>query len=127
VGKGATGRAWERAGESCAGTWPPCRRSNKSRQRAKDLGGDLRLLPIESGTVARTYPFSRHAGAGGRCAIAVAASAVVTFTTAALRNKHRARVPVWNTRAGKGYSLRVLLLCKRFGNRLRAYGIGEEH
>src|SRR5207244_12278008 len=83
------------------------RRTKRLRQRAKDLGAELRLLrwdqragwlavlpvrrrplarrglPVETGTVARTYPFS--AGTlvlDGGVPFGVAASSPVTFTVA---------------------------------------------
>jgi len=46
--------------------------------------------PVETGTVARTYPFSAGTLVNeGGVPFGVAASAPVTFTTAAPRNKNR--------------------------------------
>jgi hypothetical protein len=126
-------------------------RTRRLRQRVKDLGGELRLLrweqragwlsvvpirrrplprrglPVETGTVARTYPFS--AGTlqlEGGVPFGVAASAPVTFTTAAARNKNRHMCWYGTSGAGKGYSLRVLLSRERFANGLRIYGIDQD-
>jgi hypothetical protein len=90
------------------------RRTKCLRQRVKDLGAEVRLLrweqragwlgvvpqrrpplpwrgfPVETGTVARSYPWS--AGTltlEGGVQFGVAASAPVTFTSAAPRNKNR--------------------------------------
>jgi hypothetical protein len=52
----------------------------------------------------------------------VAASAPVTFSTAAPRNKNRHCCWYGTSGAGKGYSLRVLLSRERFANGLRVYG-----
>jgi hypothetical protein len=127
------------------------RRTKRLRQRAKDLGAELRLLrweqragwmavlpvrrqplsrrglPVETGTVARTYPFS--AGTlqlEGGVPFGTAASTVVTFTTAAARNKNRHMCWYGTSGAGKGYSLRVLLSRERFANGLRIYGIDQD-
>jgi hypothetical protein len=56
----------------------------------------------------------------------VAASAPVTFTTAAPRNKNRHMCWYGTSGAGKGYSLRVLLSRDRFANGLRIYGIDQD-
>ncbi len=56
----------------------------------------------------------------------VAASAPVTFTTAAARNKNRHCCWYRTSGAGKGYSLRVLLSRERFANGLRVYGIDQD-
>jgi len=80
--------------------------------------------PVETGTVARTYPFSAGTLAlEGGVPFGVAASAPVTFTTAAPRNKNRHMCWYGTSGAGKGYSLRVLLSRERFANGLRVYGI----
>jgi type IV secretory pathway VirB4 component len=127
------------------------RRTKRLRQRVKDMGAEVRLLrweqrngwlgvvplrrprsarrglPVETGTVARTYPFS-----AGTLAIesgvpfGVAAAAPVTFTTAAPRNKNRHMYWYGTSGAGKGYSLRVLLSRERFANGLRVYGIDQD-
>lgn len=127
------------------------RRTKRLRQRVKDLGAELRLLrweqragwlsvtpvrrrpmvrrglPVETGTVARTYPFS--AGTlvlEGGVPFGVAASSPVTYTTAAPRNKNRHMCWYGTSGAGKGYSLRVLLSRERFANGLRIYGIDQD-
>jgi hypothetical protein len=127
------------------------RRTRRLRQRVKDLGAEIRLLrweqrdgwlavapirrtpldgrglPLETGTVARTYPFS--AGTlqlEGGVPFGVAASAPVTFTTAHPRNKNHHMCWYGTSGAGKGYSLRVLLSRERFANRLRIYGIDQD-
>jgi hypothetical protein len=56
----------------------------------------------------------------------VAASAPVTFTTAAPRNKNRHMCWYGTSGVGKGYSLRVLLSRERFANGLRIYGIDQD-
>jgi hypothetical protein len=126
-------------------------RTRRLRQRAKDLGAELRLLrweqragwlsvvpirrrplprrglPVETGTVARTYPFSAGTLATeGGVPFGVAASAPVTFTTAAAANKNRHMCWYGTSGAGKGYSLRVLLSRERFANGLRIYGIDQD-
>jgi hypothetical protein len=127
------------------------RRTKRLRQRVKDLGAELRLLrweqragwlavaplrrrplarrglPVETGTVARTYPFSAGTLAiEGGVPFGVAAAAPVTFTTAAPRNKNRHMCWYGTSGAGKGYSLRVLLSRERFANGLRVYGIDQD-
>jgi hypothetical protein len=127
------------------------RRTKRLRQRVKDLGAEVRLLaweqragwlavaplrrtplprrgqPVETGTVARTYPFSAGTLAlEGGVPFGVAASAPVTFTTAAARNKNRHMCWYGTSGAGKGYSLRVLLSRERFANGLRVYGIDQD-
>lgn len=127
------------------------RRSKRLRQRVKDLGAELRLLrweqragwlavtplrrpppprrglPVETGTVARTYPWSAGTLAlEGGVPFGVAAAAPVTFTTAASRNKNRHMCWYGTSGAGKGYSLRVLLSRERFANGLRIYGIDQD-
>ncbi|MCA1647266.1 MAG: hypothetical protein LC797_18025 [Chloroflexi bacterium] len=127
------------------------RRTKRLRQRVKDLGAELRLLrweqrvgwlavlpvrrkplprrglPVETGTVARTYPFSAGTLAiEGEVPFGVAASAPVTFTTAAPRNKNRHMCWFGTSGAGKGYSLRVLFSRERFANGLRIYGIDQD-
>jgi hypothetical protein len=127
------------------------RRTKRLRQRVMDLGAELRLLrweqragwlavaplrrprlthrgqPVETGTVARTYPFSAGTLAiEGGVPFGVAASAPVTFTTAAPRNKNRHCCWYGTSGAGKGYSLRVLLSRERFANGLRVYGIDQD-
>jgi hypothetical protein len=127
------------------------RRTKRLRQRVKDLGAEVQLLrweqragwlavvplrrpppprrgvPVETGTVARTYPWS--AGTlvtPSGVPFGVAASAPVTFTTAAPRNKNRHMCWYGTSGAGKGYSLRVLLSRERFANGLRIYGIDQD-
>jgi hypothetical protein len=127
------------------------RRTKRLRQRVKDLGAEVRLLrweqragwlgvaplrrprriprgqPVETGTVARTYPFSAGTLAiEGGVPFGVAAAAPVTFTTAAPRNKNRHCCWYGTSGAGKGYSLRVLLSRERFANGLRVYGIDQD-
>jgi hypothetical protein len=127
------------------------RRTKRLRQRAKDLGAEVRLLrweqragwlavlparrrplsrrglPVETGTVARTYPFSAGTlTVEGGVPFGVAAAAPVTFTTAAPRNKNRHCCWYGTSGAGKGYSLRVLLSRERFANGLRIYGIDQD-
>jgi hypothetical protein len=127
------------------------RRTKRLRQRVKDLGAEIRLLrweqrtgwlavaplrrprsllrgqPVETGTVARTYPFSAGTLAiEGGVPFGVAAAAPVTFTTAARRNKNRHCCWYGTSGAGKGYSLRVLLSRERFANGLRVYGIDQD-
>jgi hypothetical protein len=127
------------------------RRTKRLRQRVKDLGAEVRLLrweqragwlavlpvrrqplprrglPVETGTVARTYPWSAGTLAiEGGVPFGVAASTVVTFTTAAPRNKNRHMCWYGTSGAGKGYSLRVLLSRERFANGLRIYGIDQD-
>src|SRR5579864_1448656 len=75
----------------------------------------------------RTYPFSAGTPTvEGGVPFRVAASAPVTFTTAALRNKNRHCCWYGTSGAGKGYSLRVLLSRERFANGLRIYGIDQD-
>ncbi|MCA1648370.1 MAG: hypothetical protein LC797_23895 [Chloroflexi bacterium] len=106
------------------------RRTKRLRQRVQDLGAELRLLrweqraswlavlpvrrrplprrglPVETGTVARTYPFSAGTLAiEGGVPFGVAAASPVTFTTAAPRNKNRHMCWYGTSGAGKGYSL----------------------
>jgi hypothetical protein len=127
------------------------RRSKRLRQRVKELGAVVRLLrweqragwlavvplrypppqgrglPVETGTIARTYPWS--AGTlvlEGGVPFGVAASAPVTFTTAAPRNKNRHCCWYGTSGAGKGYSLRVLLSREHFASGLRVYGIDQD-
>ena len=117
------------------------RRTKRMQQRAKDLGAEVGLLrweqragwlavtplrrpplprrgaPVETGTVARTYPFSAGTlTVEGGVPFGVAASASVTFTTAAPRNKNRHCCWYGTSGAGKGCSLRVLLSRERFAN-----------
>lgn len=131
------------------------RRTKRLRQRGKDLGVDLRLLrweqragwaaarpirrqplrgrglAVETGTVARTYPFS----AGtlqllGGVPFGVAASAPCTFTVAQPRQKGRKgwRHMTWHgsTGSGKGYQLRCYLSREHFSNGLRIYVIDQD-
>jgi hypothetical protein len=127
------------------------RRTRRFRQRVKDLGAEVHLLrweqrdgwlavapirrapldrrgiAVETGTVARTYPFS--AGTlqmDGGVPFGVAAATPVTFTTAHARNKNHHMCWYGTSGAGKGYSLRVLLSRERFANRLRVYGIDQD-
>ncbi|MBV9172813.1 MAG: hypothetical protein JOZ81_22315 [Chloroflexi bacterium] len=127
------------------------RRTKRIRQRAKDIGAQLRLLrweqragwlavlpvrrnpldgrgvPVETGTVARTYPFS--AGTlqlQGGVPFGVAAAAPATFTTAHPRAKNRHMCWYGTSGAGKGYSLRILLSREHFANGLRVYGIDQD-
>lgn len=127
------------------------RRSKRLKQRVRDLGAETRLLrweqragwlavvplrrpplprrgfPVETGTVARTYPWSAGTlTVEGGVPFGVAASTVVTFTTAAPRNKNRHMCWYGTSGAGKGYSLRVLLSRERFANGLRIYGIDQD-
>jgi hypothetical protein len=127
------------------------RRTKRLRQRVKDMGAEVRLLrweqragwlavvplrrpslprrghAVETGTVARTYPWSAGTLAvEGGVPFGVAASAPVTFTTAAPRNKNRHMCWYGTSGAGKGYSLRVLLSRERFANGLRVYGIDQD-
>jgi hypothetical protein len=79
--------------------------------------------PVETGTVARTYPFSAGTLAiEGGVPFGAAASTGVTFSTAAPRNKNRHMCWYGTSGAEKGYSLRVLLSRERFANGLRVYG-----
>jgi hypothetical protein len=127
------------------------RRTKPLRQRVKDLGAEVRLLrweqrtgwlgvaplrrprrlhrgqPVETGTVALTYPFSAGTLAiEGGVPFGVAASTGVTCSTAAPRNKNRHMCWDGTSGAGKGYSLRVLLSRQRFANGLRVYGIDPD-
>ena len=127
------------------------RGTKRLRQRVKDLGAEVRLLrweqragwlgvapfrrpplprrgqPVETGTVARTYPFSAGTLAiEGGVPFGVAVAAPVTFTTAAPRYKNRHCCWYGTSGAGKGYSLRVLLSRERFANRLRVYAIDQD-
>lgn len=127
------------------------RRCRRLRQRARDLGATVRLLrweqragwlavvpvrrtplprrglPVETGTVARTYPWSAGTLAvEGGVPFGVASAAPVTFTTAAPHNKNRHMCWYGTSGAGKGYSLRVLLSRERFANGLRIYGIDQD-
>ena len=127
------------------------RRSKRLKQRVMDIGAEVRLLRweqrggwlavtpvrrppragrglrVETGTVARTYPFSAGTLAiDGGVPFGVAASAPVTFTTAAARNKNRHMCWYGTSGAGKGYSLRVLLSRERFANGLRVYGVDQD-
>jgi hypothetical protein len=93
-----------------------------------------RLLPrrghtVETGTVARTYPWS--AGTlvlEGGVPFGVAASSPVTFTVAQPKRAGRKgwRHMCWHgsTGSGKGYQLRVYLSREHFANGLRVYVIG---
>jgi hypothetical protein len=77
--------------------------------------------------VARTYPFSAGTLAiEGGVPFGVAATAPLTFTTAAPRNKNRHMCWYGTSGAGKGYSLRVLLSREFFANGLRIYGIDQD-
>jgi hypothetical protein len=127
------------------------RRTKRLRQRVKGIGAELRVLrweqragwlavaplrrtplsrrglPVETGTVARTYPFSagtlavERRGAVWRCRLRAG-------------DVHHRGVPeqesalCWygTSGAGKGYSLRVLLWRERFANGLRVYGIDQD-
>jgi hypothetical protein len=131
------------------------RRTKRLRQRARDLGAELRLLrweqragwlaslpcrrqplagrgmPVETGTVARTYPFS--AGTlqlEGGVPFGVAASAPVTFSVAQARSVGRKgwRHMCWHgsTGSGKGYQLRVYVSREHFANGLRIYVIDQD-
>jgi hypothetical protein len=127
------------------------RSTKRLRQRVKDLGAEVRLLrweqragwlavvplrrgtlprrgfPVETGTVARTYPWSAGTLAiEGGVPYGVAAASAVTFTTAAPRNKNRHMCWYGTSGAGKGYSLRVLLSREHFANGLRIYGIDQD-
>jgi hypothetical protein len=131
------------------------RRTKRLRQRVKDLGAEARLLrweqragwlavaplrraplprrgqPVETGTVARTYPFS--AGTlvvEGGVPFGVAASAPVTFSVAQPRKAGRKgwRHMCWygNTGSGKSYSCKCYLSREHFANGLRVYGIDQD-
>ncbi|MCA1648378.1 MAG: hypothetical protein LC797_23935 [Chloroflexi bacterium] len=127
------------------------RKTKRLRQRCKDMGAELRLLsweqragwlaakplrrpplpcrglPVETGTVARTYPWwAGTLALEGGVPFGVAAAAPVTFTTAAPRNKNRHMCWYGTSGAGKGYSLRVLLSRERFANGLRIYAIDQD-
>ena len=83
--------------------------------------------PVETGTVARTYPFSAGTlTVEGGVPFGVAAFAPATLTTAAPRNKNRHCCWYGTSGAGKGYSLRVLLSREHFANGLRIYGIDQD-
>jgi len=86
-----------------------------------------RGLAVETGTVARTYPFSAGTLQLERgVPFGVAASAPVTFSTAHPRNKNHHMCWYGTSGAGKEYSLRVLLSRERFANRIRIYGIDQD-
>lgn len=131
------------------------RRTKRLRQRVKDLGAEVRLLrweqrtgwlavaplrrphtpprgqPVETGTVARTYPFSAGTLAiEGGVPFGIAASAPVTFTVAQARRAGRKgwRHMCWHgsTGSGKGYQLRVYLSREHFANGLRVYVIDQD-
>lgn len=131
------------------------RRTKRLQQRCKELGAKPRLLrweqragflaglaachraptgrglPVETGTVARTYPFS--AGTlqlEGGVPFGVSGSAPVTFTTVQQRRVGRKgwRHMVWYGApgSGKGYQLKVYLSREHFANGLRVYGIDQD-
>ena len=88
---------------------------------------ERRGLPIETGTVARTCPFSAGTmTVEGGVPFDVAAAAPVTFTTVHARAKNRHMCWYGTSGAAKGYSLRVLLSRQRFVNGLRVYGIDQD-
>lgn len=127
------------------------RRSRRLRQRARDLGATLRpltweqrdgwlaVLPVrrkpmsrrglmlETGSVARTYPWSAGTLAvEGGVPFGVAASAAVLFTTAHPKAKNKHCAWYGTSGSGKGYSLRVLLSRERFANGLRIYALDQD-
>jgi hypothetical protein len=82
---------------------------------------------VETGTVARTYPWS--AGTlivEGGVPFGVVAAAAVTFSTAGRRNKNRHMCWYGTSGAAKVYSLRVLLSRERFAKGVRIYGIDQD-
>jgi hypothetical protein len=131
------------------------RRTKRLLQRCKELGAKPRLLrweqragllaglaacqraprgrglPVETGTIARTYPFS--AGTlqlEGGVPFGVSGSAPVTFTTVQVRRVGRKgwRHMVWYGApgSGKGFQLKVYLSREHFANGLRIYGIDQD-
>jgi hypothetical protein len=131
------------------------RRTKRLRQRVKDFGAEGRLLrweqrggwlavvplrrpplprrglPVETGTVARTYPFS--AGTlvlESGVPFGVAASSPVTFTVAQRRRAGRKgwRHMCWYGApgSGKGYQLKTYLSREHFANGLRVYAIDQD-
>jgi len=131
------------------------RRTKRLLQRCKELGAKPRLLrweqragwlaglpaghrapvgrglPVETGTVARTYPFS-----AGTLQLefgvpfGVSSSAPVTFTVVRVRRVGRKgwRHMVWYGApgSGKGFQLKVYLSREHFANGLRIYGIDQD-
>jgi hypothetical protein len=86
-----------------------------------------RGLNLETGSIARTYPFSAATlHMEGGVPFGVAGAAPVTFTTAHPRNKNHHMCWYGTSGAGKGYSLRVLLSRERFANGLRTYVIDQD-
>jgi hypothetical protein len=127
------------------------RRTKRLRQRVKDLGAEVRLLaweqragwlavaplrrtplqrrgqPVETGTVARTYPFSAGSLAiEGGVPFGVAAAAPVTFTPAAPRNKNRPLLLVCNERRRQGLLAASAAVARAVRQRLRVYGIDQD-
>src|SRR6266700_1017970 len=119
------------------------RRTKRLRQRVKDLGAEVRLLrweqragwlavvplrrppsprrglPVDTGTVVRTYPWSAGTLAvEGGVPFGVAASSPVTFTVAQRRRAGRKgwRHMVWYGApgSGKGYQLKAYLSREHF-------------
>lgn len=130
-------------------------RAKRLQQRADGLGAELRSLrweqrggwlavvplrrlpmsqrgqDVETGTVARTYPFSDGTlTLEGGVPFGVAASAPVTFTVAQAKRAGRKgwRHMCWHgsTGSGKGYQLRVYLSREHFANGLRIYVIDQD-
>jgi hypothetical protein len=126
------------------------RRTKRLRQRVKDLSAELRLLrweqragwlaiaplrhlplsrrglPVETGTVARTYPFSAGSLAiEGGVPFGVAAAAPVTFTPAAPRNKNRPLLLVCNERRRQGLLAASAAVARAV--RQRAAGVGRQN
>ena len=130
------------------------RRSKRLKQRVNDAGAELRLLfweqragwlavvplryppppgrglPVKTGTIARTDPWSAGTLAlEGGVPFGVAASSPVTFTVAqAKRAGRKGWRHCWHgsTGSGKGYQLRVYLNRKHFANGLRVYVIDQD-
>ncbi|HVQ42379.1 MAG TPA: hypothetical protein VMS54_09235 [Vicinamibacterales bacterium] len=131
------------------------RRTKRLRQRVKDLGAEARLLrweqragwlavaplrrpplpkrghPVETGTVARTYPCSCGTlVVEGGVPFGVAASSPVTFSVAQPRKAGRKgwRHVCWygSTGSGKSYSCKCYLSRERFANGLRIYGVDQD-
>jgi len=131
------------------------RQTKRLKQRARDLGIGLRIfrwemrggwlavlpirrkpmprrgLPVETGTVARTYPHSSGTlQIEGGVPFGVAASSPVTFTVAQPRRRGRKgwRHMCWygNTGSGKSYSCKCYLSREHFANGLRIFGIDQD-
>lgn len=90
-----------------------------------------RGLPVETGTVARTYPFSASTlQLEGGVPFGVSGSAPVTFTVVQPRRVGRKgwRHMVWYGApgSGKGFQLKTYLSREHFANGLRIYGIDQD-